>query len=132
MNEDEFQATDGQTYKIFIDDTGEEIRVISGGLTVGTISLRCIEGDHPYQPDTFHITHLALDRCARRGIGRHCLKLHCKLFGSPLTAGTNNGTTSEDGSYLTGDGPGFIGKMRKEGIVVSDASSDDYYDPFDE
>ncbi|WP_124513902.1 hypothetical protein [Acidovorax sp. FJL06] len=132
MSEVIFTASDGQTYEISVDDFGEEIRVVLGGKTVGTISLRYIEGDPPRQPDTYHITHLALEECAHRGIGRRCLELHREVFSSPITAGADNGTTSDDGSHLTGDGPGFIAKMSKAGIVVPITSHDDYYDRYDE
>lgn len=127
-----FTATDGKTYEISVDDSGEEIRVIFAGVTVGTISLRLIEGDPPHQPDIYHITHLALEECSHRGIGRCCLELHRMIFDSPLTAGADNGTTSEDGSHLTGDGPGFIAKMRTAGIVHSLTRCEDYYDRYDE
>ncbi|MGV1017830.1 MAG: hypothetical protein ACOYBW_10705, partial [Fluviibacter phosphoraccumulans] len=50
---------------------------------------------------------------------------------SPLTAGPNDGSRPDDGSYLIGDGPGFIEQMRKERIVCrdhdfDDSGSDDY------
>lgn len=127
-----FTATDGKIYEISLDDFGEDISVIFAGVTVGTISLRLIEGDYPNLPEIYHITHLALERCSRRGIGRRCLELHRENFDSPLTAGTNDGTTSQDGSHLTGDGPGFIEKMRKEGIVEPLTRGEDYYDRYDE
>ena len=132
MYEETFVARNGLSYTISVDDFGEEICVSLGGETCGSISLRYIEGDYPHLPDIYHITHLALDSCAKVGIGRRCLQLHKEIFDSPLSAGTNNGTTSEDGSHLTGDGPGFIAKMRREGIVVSDDSYDDRFDRYDE
>ena len=132
MDEVSFRAANGRTYDICVDDLGEEIRVIFSGKTVGTISLRLVEGDSHHQPDTYHITHLALEGCAHQGLGRRCLELHHEIFDSPLTAGTDNGSKSEDGSHLTGDGPGFIAKMRKEGIVVSPISYDDSYEQYDD
>ena len=54
-----------------------------------------------------------------------------EIFNSPLTAGNDNGTTSTDGSHLTGDGPGFIAKMKMEGIVCSSLGGDATYDCVD-
>ena len=45
-----------------------------------------------------------------------------------LTAGSSHGEKPDDGSHLTGDGPGFIKKMREEGIVCRE---DNYDDPRD-
>jgi hypothetical protein len=118
MHEEFFVAANGLSYTISIDELGEEIRVANGEMACGSISLRLIEGEYPCQSDIYHITHLALEGCAGIGIGRRCLQLHKEIFDSPLTAGTNNGSTSHDGSHLTGNGPGFIAKMRNEGIVV--------------
>lgn len=132
MNETRFLASDGKTYLIAIDDSGEDIHVSHDDSVVGTISLRLIESDDPYQPDIYHITHLALDECSHRGIGRRCLQLHRETFASPLTAAEDNGTTCADGSHLTGDGPGFIAKMRREGLVCSASNGDGHYNRFDE
>ncbi|MDE2175082.1 MAG: hypothetical protein KGJ54_07325 [Betaproteobacteria bacterium] len=118
MNSIDFSATDGKTYSIAIDDFGIEIHISFNGVNVGKISLRFIEGAASDGSDNvYHITSLALDKCRQKGIGRRCLQLHRELFGTILTAGNDNGTTSDDGSHLTGDGPGFIAKMRSEGIV---------------
>jgi len=133
MNEVDFLASDGQTYQIQIDDFGDEINVLFQGEKKGSISLRLIEGDLPYPPDVYHITHLALDSCSHRGIGRRCLQFHRELFDAPITAGSNNGTRCEDGSHLTGDGPGFIARMKAEGIVCDDDDRSEYdSDRFDD
>ena len=133
MNEVDFLASDGKTYQIQIDEPGDEINVLFQGAKRGSISLRLIEGDQPCQPDTYHITHLALDSCSHRGIGRRCLQFHRELFDAPITAGSNDGTKSDDGSHLTGDGPGFIARMKAEGIVCDDDDRSEYdSDRFDD
>jgi len=133
MNEVDFLASDGNTYKIQIDDPGDEINVLFQGAKKGSISLRLIEGDLPCQPDIYHITHLALDSCSHRGIGRRCLQFHRELFDAPITAGSNVGTKCDDGSHLTGDGPGFIARMKAEGLVCEDDDCSEYVsDHFDD
>jgi hypothetical protein len=136
MSEVDFLASDGNTYQIQIDDFGLDIDVFLRGDKKGSISIRSIEGDPPYQPDIFHITHLSLDSCRRLGIGRRCLQFHRELFDAPITAGSNDGTKSDDGSYLTGDGPDFIARMKAEGIVCDDidhwADDSDRFDDFDQ
>ena len=107
----------GAKYQIVLDDEGEEIYVLQNDIKIGSITLRLIEGDPPYIEDSFHITHLELDSCRRQGLGRRCLQLHKEVFNASITAGEAHGFRRDDGSHLTGDGPGFIAKMRAEGIV---------------
>jgi hypothetical protein len=127
-----FIANDGLEYFIDVETDETEIVVSRSGETLGRISLRFVEGDPPHLPDSYHITHLELDSCRGRGIGRRCLQLHREYYDAPITAGGNDGTTSEDGSHLTGDGPGFIAKMQAEGLVDGSGSSASYWDRFDE
>ncbi len=126
MNETNFKATNRQLYVIQLDDFGEEIYVYQDGKKLGSISLRCIKGDGDYMPDIYHITHLELEPCKGLGIGRRCLQFHKEVYDAPLTAGDDNGTTSDDGSHLTGDGLPFITQMRKEGIVSDNSIGNDY------
>ncbi|MEW5713547.1 hypothetical protein AB1462_14385 [Pseudomonas sp. SB113] len=116
--EDQFNASDGNSYMITIDDEGDVINVTRGGALVGNIRLDYRDDeDDTGAPDRYHITHLALDACKGLGIGQRCLELHRECFGFPLTAGYAGIGQSSDGSHLTGDGPAFIAKMRKKGIV---------------
>lgn len=123
MNSEIFKAKSGKEYRIELDD-GDEISVWFGDVKQGTISLRRIEGaeegpgDLAY--DYYHITHLALDACKGQGIGRRCLQFHQEVFEADITAGNYRDGQMDDGSHLTGDGPGFIAKMRAEGLVVDD------------
>ncbi len=119
MDEIEFTARDGRTYVIALSDDGEEISVQLDGARLGQISLRFVEGSDN-DNHWYHITHLELDRCKGCGIGTRCLQFHVEVYGCTLTAGRNDGFSSEDGSHLTGDGPGFIAKMREKGIVSAE------------
>ena len=132
MEEVMFTTSKGRSYLILIDDFGEEITVTHHDEPVGSISLRFIEGADLRQPDSYHITHLALDGCRRQGVGRRCLQLHIEIFQSPITANKDDGMRRNDGSHLTGDGPAFIAKMLSEGIVSGIDGDSDYYDRFDE
>lgn len=107
----------GKEYTIDLDDDGEKITVLHGGKACGSISLSFRESEGSGIPDSYHITHLELEGCKRQGLGRKCLQIHKKVFEMPLTAGPNDGSRPDDGSYLIGDGPEFIEQMRKEGIV---------------
>ncbi len=127
MNTTSFKSKSGQQYEIDVGD-GSEITVYKNGKKCGSIVLSCREGDGQMIPDTYHITNLGLDDCKGQGLGRRCLELHKEMFDTPLTAGSNNMGKQEDGSHLTGDGVGFIEKMRKEGIVCREANYDDTSD----
>lgn len=114
-----FVAKDGNCYLLEIERDGCEIFVSRGIKRLGEIRLDYREGDVCHgQPDTFHITHLALDKCKRLGVGRACLEFHHEQYGCLLTAGYADGVPADDGSHLTGDGPGFIAAMRELGIVL--------------
>lgn len=128
-NASNFKAKDGKTYDILIDDEGTEISVSREGAVLGTIDLDYRESDFGNDPDHYHIKHLALEGCPSGvGIGRACIQHHIDCFGAPITAGSNNGIKANDGSHLTGSGPGFIHQMRNEGLIVSDVSHWDRYD----
>lgn len=99
-----FVAKDGNCYLLEIEMDGCEITVTRGSKRLGEIRLNYREGDAARgQPDTFHITHLALDKCKRLGVGRACLEFHLEQYGCLLTAGYADRGPSEDGSHLTGD-----------------------------
>ena len=133
MNEVDFLASDGNTYQIQIDEPRDEINVFFQGARKRSISFHLIEGDLPCQPDIYHTTHLALDSCSHRGIGRRCLQFHRELFDATTTAGSNDGTKCDDCSHLTGDGPGFIARMKAEGSVCEDDDRSKYVsDHFDD
>lgn len=107
---------------------GEDISVTYDGDEVGTIGLNFVIGEFN-TPDYYHITHLALDGCSNLGIGRQCLIFHHECFDAVITAGSNDGSKADDGSHLTGKGPGFIQKMRDEGLVAKESGSRwDHYD----
>ena len=116
-----FTSKSGQQYDIDVTD-GSEILVTKDGKKCGSIllSYRDCDGD-----DYYHITNLGLEGCKGQGVGRQCLKLHKEMFGLPLTAGSDHNGKQDDGSHLTGDGPGFIKKMREEGIVCRERNYDD-------
>jgi hypothetical protein len=116
------QGKNGESYSIEIDDSGCEIKVYKGDRCLGGITLSCHEedlGNHDYF-DVYTITHMDLGESTRNGLGRKCLELHKEKFQAPILAGPNDGSKPEDGSYLIDDGPGFIEKMREEGIVCRD------------
>jgi len=60
---------------------------------------------------------MADDSYKRCGIGRTALKLHQELAEYPIVARDNDGIKRDDGSHLTGDAPGFVEQMRKEGLI---------------
>ena len=114
-----FAAKDGNIYLIEVEHDGCEINVSRGIRRLGQINLDYRCGDTKLgQADYFHITHLSLGKCKRLGIGRACLEFHKELYDCPLTAGYGGSGQAEDGSHLTGDGPGFIAAMRALGIVL--------------
>jgi len=121
MTTTSFTSKSGQQYEIDVTD-GSEILVTKDGKKCGSILLSCRECD---DADYYHITNLGLEGCKGEGVGRQCLKLHKEMFDAPLTAGSSHSGKQDDGSHLTGDGPGFIKKMREEGIVCRERNYDE-------
>lgn len=131
MDTTQFTAKDGHIYEIQVDDFGEEIKVFRGDDLVGSITLRCDEADPPEQSDeSFHIMNLSLEKCQGLGIGEAALRFHIAMHGGTITAAADDGMQPDDGSHLTGAGPGFVAAMRKKGLVAHDGS--DCFGPDDE
>lgn len=125
MCKKDFRAKDQKTYQIKLDDDGTDISVFYENRKLGFISLYFIEYDLE-ENSHYHITNLALEECKHRGLGRECLVFHKSIFGYSLTAGGQfAGESCVDGSHLTGDGVGFIYKMRLEKVVEPDPDSED-------
>lgn len=111
------RLADGRMVDIEIDDSGQEITISAvNGPKLGSIQLQRTDSGH------YHLKRMYLDQDGgafkRCGIGRQALKFHSESFGSLFTAAPNDGQQREDGSHLTGDAPGFIHKMREEGLVL--------------
>jgi hypothetical protein len=93
---------------------------------IGAFSFAAKEGPggEPY----FKLTHAHLEgpdgpdqgRYAHRGVGREILK----SMSQPVVVGRDDGQRRDDGSHLTGDGPGFVAKMVKEGLLSWDSVGD--------
>ena len=110
-----FESKSGVEYQL-VNHSGLEIEVRLNGKTVGSIVFREVGLPHPPYV-LYHITNLGLDKCKKQGVGRACLLFHKEIYSAPLSAGRDDGILEDDGSHLTGDGVGFIAKMRQEGIV---------------
>jgi len=111
------RLNNGSKICITIDDEGEKIQVNTvNGENIGSIKLQYCESEN------FHIMWMYLDEGGNhfkhQGIGRQALTFHKQLFDAPITATDDNGIRLSDGSHLTGDAPGFVRKMRKEGLIV--------------
>jgi hypothetical protein len=121
----EFSLNDGRTVAIKIAHDGDEIRVqdVRSGTEVGVIKLQDIGGEY------FRLVWMYLDqsdgRYLKQGIGRAALLFHKKMFCLPIVAADNDGMQRSDGSHLTGDAPGFVRKMRQEGVIVQSQPQSD-------
>ena len=110
-----FESKSGVEYQL-VNHSGLEIEVRLDGKTVGSIVFREIELPQPPYI-LYHITNLGLDKCKGQGVGKACLLFHQEINRAPISAGRDDGIPVEDGSHLTGDGVGFIAKMRHDRIV---------------
>ena len=122
--EDEFTTADRRVVSIHIDDEDDykvTVKTADGRL-IGNIEFT--EIDMPdNEMNILKMRWAYLDQLGgsylRQGIGRRCLEL-VKAFSSlGIIAAANDGQQQEDGSHLTGDAPGFVAKMRREGVIGS-------------
>lgn len=127
MHQQAFVAKDGLSYLISINDTGEEILIFLGAEQVGVIDLKRSKGLRG--SENFLIRILDLEKCKRKGLGEASLRMHKEIFHRPLTADGDirEGRHSQE-SQLTRDGIGFIGSMRKKGVI----ELIDFHDAFSE
>jgi len=52
------------------------------------------------------------------GLGRAALEYFVEYTGAQVYARENDGNVRDDGSHLTEDAPGFVGKMIDEGLLI--------------
>lgn len=114
-----YTTPDGRNVDIQIDDNGEKISVLDDrGQEIGSFDLSLIEDEYS---EHYKITWMYLDKQGRgylrQGIGRAALQFHKEIFNTHIVSSNNDGIVKGDGSHLTGDAPGFISKMRQEGLV---------------
>lgn len=70
----------------------------------------------------YKLTWMYLDKLEGRyknlGLGRACIEQFNDFFDTVVHASENDGQTQNDGSHLTQDAPGFIDKLRVEGLIL--------------
>ncbi|MBK9160480.1 MAG: hypothetical protein IPM27_02760 [Nitrosomonadales bacterium] len=118
---EEFQLTTkhpiptGEIVTIAIDeDNMSLIAFTADGKKIGNIDLE-------ERGDCYYIKWMCLDQLdpkyTHKGIGRAALSFFKEVYMCSITAAEYDGARRDDGSHLTGNAPGFIAKMRDEGIV---------------
>lgn len=122
-----YTTKDGRTVEL--DWSGDEMKVWTTGdkrELIGTFSFTYVEGPSERGTDDYwHLTHMHLEGPAsdphsyrRQGIGREIINqvgAHTPIVFTP-----DDGNRRDDGSHLTGDGPGFARRMVAEGLASWD------------
>lgn len=86
---------------------------------IGSITFMHIEGADRHDYDHYLVTNMYLDGpngsgdYKRQGIGQEIISNMC----TPVTFHVDDGNRRDDGGHLTGDGPGFAGKMVAKGFA---------------
>jgi len=127
MHQTEFIAKDGQTYTLQLNETGLEILIFKDTERVGVIDL--LLRKEAKGAESFLVTVLDLEKCKGKGIGEAALRYHKEVFHRPLRANGNvrEGRQSKE-NLMTKEGIGFIGNMRKKGVI----ELIDFHDAFSE
>jgi len=113
--EEGFSCKDGRAVRISIDDSSLTIRIFDEhGSDVGKLMFNEVDGV------ALKLIWAFLDKqtqYTQQGIGRRCLQIMKERYGLPIIAEDNDGIERSDGSHLTGDAPGFVAQMRREGVI---------------
>lgn len=117
----EYRLGDGRTITIDVSDDSELVVKDHKNYEIGKINFSYRDEDFPGGSSYYHITWMYLDlkdsSYLHNGIGREALTFFKEFYGLPITASDNDGLRKDDGSHLTGDAPGFVEKMRDEGLI---------------
>ena len=118
--------------EIEIDDDDQIVVWTPQGARIGHVTSRRIEGEpETGLDDVVKITNMYLDgpdgseAFKFQGIGRDCVRLLGEHAGCTVVASYPDGQVQEDGSHLTGDAPGFMCRMNKEGLISWANAPDD-------
>lgn len=66
------------------------------------------------------------------GLGRAALEFFTEITKMKVYVRPNDGISRDDGSYLTEDAPGFVHKMRKEGLIEKEIKDPDDENAFED
>lgn len=124
MIEESFQCKNGRTITIYIDDEDDfkSIAQDESGREIGRFEFR--EIDEGLKLCWAYLDKIDKTWC-RQGIGREMLQRVRDFSGFAIVASDHDGLRQDDGSYLTGDAPDFVERMRKEGIIIRN-NQDEY------
>lgn len=121
----------------FVTENGEKLSVEyedfhvtvtnQDGVEVGQFTFREIEVPSGCSSDFYlHLCHMELGQYKAQGLGRFCLEVARDESGMEIGASDpNDHEKKDDGSHLVGDGPGFVRKMQKEGLIAGGNRPDD-------
>lgn len=120
-----FVCNNGQSVELDWDEDQGEMTVWTIGnpkKKIGNMSFSLIESDDPFGGQSYYkLVNMHLEgpdgkkAFLRQGIGRGIVR-YVRSF-HPVIFSPNDGQWREDGSRLTGDGPGFAQKMVDEGLA---------------
>jgi len=117
----EYKLNDGRTITIDISDDRSIVVKDHQNNSIGEIILSLKEDVPSRLAHYYYITSMFMnlrdDSYLCNGIGRAALIFFKDFYSLPIKASKNDGLRKDDGSHLTGNAPGFVEKMRNEGII---------------
>lgn len=122
----EFKTKNGEKLSIEYDNCEVTVKD-EDGMEVGKFEFREIDVPMGYETDTYlHLCHMDLGQYKGQGLGRLCLQVARNESGMVISASDpNDHEKKNDGSHLIGDGPGFVRKMQREGLIGGSERPDD-------
>lgn len=114
-----YKISTGEKIKLILDEDELSIKVFNSNLQeIGEIVFREIETD--YFP-IYKLKWAYLDKLGNQyknqGLGRACVEFFNDFYNTIIIAQENDGQQQDDGSHLTGDAPGFVQKLKIEGLI---------------
>lgn len=118
-NERDYRIHDGRIITLVYDDWDYTIGFKENNLSIGDefkFIDEDIDEDGVGNGESYLLARM-YSPIPKAGLGREVLKFFIDMTGARIYARPHNGQTRDDGSHLTEDAPGFVIKMRAEGLI---------------
>lgn len=108
----------GETVVLRLENDSVEVYI--GNDEIGRLDFRVYEVPRGsgWEEEVYHLTHAFIEggggKYKYQGIGTEAIRLLMESTGAEITFSDNDGQIKDDGSHLTGDGPGFVESIRRK------------------
>ena len=113
METHDFIDNQNRNITLQFDDSYDDIQAYCGDVHIGGILFNLVEDECSSYLKVINMYLDKVPKFKRSGIGSYIIKFVEGNLGYRVTFGSNDGSSTEDGSHLTGDGPAFARSILK-------------------